>query len=187
MLHLEFVDDLDFYEKDAFTMHDETFFRMELCSDMENYYYKFGTLYLRSEEVAKFLKDNYDIRWIDDFTIDLPNGDGSFTPAPPTAMPIEAQICLQIIKCSVMGMKKRLVAYDTICSYDKLVWMSENCGNDLYIVLKPKVVIPTEGCTMLQEKDVIDFIYMGSHYNSSYVDFQRKLKRARNEKGLMKC
>jgi hypothetical protein len=41
MLHLEFVDDIDFYEKNAFTMHDETFFRMELCSDMENYY-EFG-------------------------------------------------------------------------------------------------------------------------------------------------
>lgn len=177
MLHLEFVEKMEFPGDHASYLGDRRSWRMEMCRALENYYY-IGHSYLRKEEAVRFLEEVYGIRWIDNFTIGLPNGDGSFTPAPPTAIPVDGQGALQVVSHSIYRATRIIVVRQAIFNYDLLVWISKNCKNDIYMKLSlPDVEIPTEGCTKLNEMNVIDFIYRGGRYRCSYNSMLSYLKR----------
>ena len=141
------------------------------CSEFEQIYLC-GENFLKTGLITRYLKELWDVDWYDDYTF-LLHEDGEDIRVTPTHLSYDLQLSMLLLFCAESGLKARIT--DFLPYMENLAWISKNCEMTIYVnatVVRDLVVGSSEQTRAAEDEErVLDFIWKGEHYNSSWSSF----------------
>jgi hypothetical protein len=176
MLHINFVED-DFCVSNLICFGDKEDIQYKFCRYMEAIYYFGNANFLRSDRICQYLRELYEVEWVDDYTIMMKEEGRDAERAIATVLDYDIQLTMQLISLSKYK-GHRVYLAELVPWISNLKWISENCELILYI--PASLGIPIDR-TKQRERDassqdgLFDFVFKDKHYDCNWLDFKYKI------------